>query len=191
MLQTLRSWVATSHHRPLMAIISHNSFDTPGFAPLMNILFCGRCDSPISFSGRDVLKNVWNRLKGSSMVGTEFSRNNIGPLSRMLYDIMYYILYSDTLHWWDITPIFDPLLIWTLLPNLTFYLIVWSYHRIFATGAACQQRTLTPHDTWFCPTFGLACVLISRQVSPELVLFPDFEFRTSLGTENIPRQLET
>ena len=33
-------------------------------------------------------------------------------------------IYSDTLHWWDITPIFYPLLIWTLLPNLTFYLIL-------------------------------------------------------------------
>ena len=38
---------------------------------------------------------------------------------------------------------FDPLLIWTLLPNLTFYLIVWGFHRKFAMGAACQQ-TLTP-----------------------------------------------
>ena len=41
-------------------------------------------------------------------------------------------IYIDTLHWWDITPIFDPLLIWTLLPNLTFYLIVWGFHRTFA-----------------------------------------------------------
>ena len=34
----------------------------------------------------------------------------------------------------------------------------------------CQQRTLTPPDTWPCPTLGLACVLQT------------FEFRTSLGT---------
>ena len=45
---------------------------------------------------------------------------------------------------------------------------------IFATGAACQQRTLTPLDTLSCPTLGLACVLMLRSVSPELVLFPDF-----------------
>ena len=44
----------------------------------------------------------------------------------------------------------------------------------YATGAACQQRTLTPPDTWSCPTFGLACVLMSRPISPELVLPPDF-----------------
>ena len=61
-LQTFRSWVATSHLRPPMAFLSHNSSDTPGLAPLMNVLFWGRCDFPISFSGRDMSRNVWNRL---------------------------------------------------------------------------------------------------------------------------------
>ena len=70
---------------------------------------------------------------------------------------------------------FYPLLIWTLLPNLTFYLIVWGFHRTFATGATCQQRTLTPPDTWSCPTLGLACVLMLRPISPEhVIFFPDF-----------------
>ena len=133
---------------------------------------------------------------------------------------------------------FWPLLIWTLLPNLTFYLILQGFHRTYATGAACQQRALTPPDTWSCPiwdlqmfccwdhwysiiqcttnslpflwfdflnftllnkgfhrasatdvacwqgmltppdtwscpTFGLACILMSRPISPELVLSTD------------------
>ena len=76
---------------------------------------------------------------------------------------------------------FWPLLIWTLLPNTTFYLIVQGFHRTYATGAACQQRTLTPPDTWSCPNLGLACVLMSRPISPELVLSPDF------WISNIPR----
>ena len=103
-------------------------------------------------------------------------------LSRMLHDILDY----DHIQWQP--PLirhytnFWPLLIWTLLPNLTFYLIVRGFHRTFATGAACQQRTLTPLDTWSCPTLGLACVLMSRPISPELVLFRTLEFRTSLGT---------
>ena len=42
-----------------------------------------------------------------------------------------------------------------------------------ATGAACQQRTLTPPDTWSCPTLGLACVLMLRPIFSELVLSPD------------------
>ena len=45
---------ATSQLRPPMAFLSHNSSDTPGLAPLMNVSFWGRCDFPISFSGRDM-----------------------------------------------------------------------------------------------------------------------------------------
>ena len=92
------------------------------------------------------------------------------PLSRMLHDI----LDDDHIQWHP--PLighytnFWPLLIWTLLPNLTFYLIVQGFHRTYATGAACQQRTLTPPDTWSCPTLGLAYVLMSRPISPELVV---------------------
>ena len=81
------------------------------------------------------------------------------PLSRMLHNILDddHIQWHPTLigHYTN----FLPLLIWTLLPNLTFYLIVQGFHRTYATGAACQQRTLTPPDTWSCPTLGLACVL--------------------------------
>ena len=103
------------------------------------------------------------------------------PLSRMLHDI----LDDDHLQWHP--PLIRHytnltlLLILTLLPNLTFYLIVRGFHRTFATGAACQQRTLTPPDTWSCPTLGLASVLMLRPISPELVLFLDF------WVSNIPR----
>ena len=48
------------------------------------------------------------------------------------------------------------------------------FHGASATGVACRQGTLTPPDTWSCPTLGLACVLMSRPLSPELVLSPDF-----------------
>ena len=67
------------------------------------------------------------------------------------------------------------------LPNLTFYQIARGFHRTFATGAACQQRTLTPLDTWSYPTLGLASGLMLRPISPELVLFPD------CWVSNIPR----
>ena len=36
--------------------------DMQRLVPLMNVLFWGRCDFPISFSGRDMSRNVWNRL---------------------------------------------------------------------------------------------------------------------------------
>ena len=96
------------------------------------------------------------------------------PLSRMLHDILDddYIQWHPPLigHYTN----FLPLLVLALLPNLTFYLIVQDFHRAYATGGACQQRTLTPPDTWSCTTLGLACVLMSRSISPELVLSPDF-----------------
>ena len=103
------------------------------------------------------------------------------PLFRMLHDI----LNDDHIQWHPQLirhyTYFWPLLIWTLLPNLTFHLIVWGFHRTYATGAACQRSTLTPLDTWSCPTLGLARVLMSRPISPELVLFSDF------WISNIPR----
>ena len=86
-----------------------------------------------------------------------------GPLSRMLHDI----LDDDHLQW-------HPPLIRHFTNFLTFSLIARGFHRTFATGAACQQRTLTPLDTWSCPTLGLASVLMLRPISPELVLSPDF-----------------
>ena len=42
-LQTFRSWVATSRLRPPMAFLSHNLSNGPGLAPLMNVKFRGRC----------------------------------------------------------------------------------------------------------------------------------------------------
>ena len=96
------------------------------------------------------------------------------PLSQMLHDI----LDDDHIQWHP--PLIGhytnswPLLIWTLLSNLTFYLIVQGFHRTYAMDAACQQRTLTPPGTWSGPTLGLACVLMSRPISPELVFSPDF-----------------
>ena len=76
-LQTFRFWVATFQFRPLMASLSLKSSDTTGLAPLMNVLFWGQCDFPISFSGRDRSRNVWNHIKGSSMVGTGFLPHNM------------------------------------------------------------------------------------------------------------------
>ena len=80
----------------------------------------------------------------------------------------------------NITPVHDTFPWLDSLPTLTL-LLNTGFHRTSATGAACRQGTLTPLDTWSCPTLGLACVLMSRPTSPELVLSPDF------CISNIPR----
>ena len=79
-----------------------------------------------------------------------------------------------------ITPVYETFPWLDFLPTLTLLLNI-GFHRASATGVACRQRTLTPPDTWSCPTLGLACVLMSRPISPELVLSPDF------WISNIPR----
>ena len=89
--------------------------------------------------------------------------------------------------WWPpwVTPSIDQalhqyftlLLIWTLLPNLTFYLIARGFNRTFATDVAYQQRTLTPPETW-----SLQVFLCWDQSLLNLSNLRTFEFRTSLGT---------
>ena len=106
-------------------------------APLKNVLFWARSDFPISFSNRDIPRNVLNRLLGSYVVGTGILSNNMRSPSPECYTAFWMMtIYSGTLHWSDFTPILTLLLIWTLLPNLTFFLFVWGFHRTFAIGAA-------------------------------------------------------
>ena len=45
-----------------------SSYDSPGLAPLMIVLFQGQLDFHISFSGKDMSGNVWNCLLGCSIV---------------------------------------------------------------------------------------------------------------------------
>ena len=124
------------------------------------------------------LFNLFNICNGCGMP-TEDAYSS-GHLVLSLLGLAFVLLVetSDTLYWLDIIPVCDiipGLDIITesdILPNIGF-------HRASATGVACQQGTLTPPDTWSCPTLGLACVLMSRPISPELVL--TFEFRTPLG----------
>ena len=72
-----------------------------------------------------------------------------------------------------ITPVYDTFPRLDFLPTLTLLLNI-GLHRASATGVACRQGTLSPPDTWSCPTLGRACVVMSRPISPELVLSPDF-----------------
>ena len=82
-----------------------------------------------------------------------------------------------------ITPVYDTFAWLDFLQTLT-QLLNTGFHRASATGVASRQGTLTPPDTWSCPTLGLASVLMLRPISPELVLFLDF------WVSNIPRKFE-
>ena len=60
-----------------------------------------------------------------------------------------------------------------LFPNLTFYVIARVFHNHIFQCVTCQQKTLTPTNTWSGLTLELACLLMLRPISPELVLFQD------------------
>ena len=65
------------------------------------------------------------------------------------------------------------------VPNSTFYRILRSFHKTFATGVACWQGTHTPPDTWsFLVPLGLAYVLLVKTN-------PFSELSVSFGTFSI------
>ena len=73
------------------------------------------------------------------------------------------------------------------LPNTT-YLPVFTlpnkrgFNRIYATGVACQQGTLTPPDTWSRPLWDLHMFYLLRPT-----LFRTCRYFTGLCSSNIPR----
>ena len=102
--QTFRSWVAIFHLRQPMVFLSHSSYGMPGLAPLMNVLFLGRCDFHLSSSDRDMSWNVWNRPSGSFMVDMGISSNIMKSPSPKCYMTFWVMtIYNDTLNWSDIT----------------------------------------------------------------------------------------
>ena len=100
--------------------------------------------------------NVWNRPSGSFMVDMGISSNIMKSPSPKCYMTFWDMtIYNDTLNCTDITPICE--FITELDFNTDFDLITefWRFPWNIATGAASQQRTLTPPDTWSCPIWDL------------------------------------
>ena len=105
----------------------------------------------LSSSDKDMSWNVWNRPSESFMVVMGISSNIMKSPSPKCYmtfcDIPYTVTPSidQTFH-----QFVNLLPNWTLLPILT---VFPNFERSWniATGAASQQRTLTPPDTWSCP----------------------------------------
>ena len=119
----------------------------------MHVLFWGRCDFHIRFSSRDMYWTFWNRPSWSSMVDMGISLNIMKlSLSKMMYDIFGYdhvqwhppLIRTFTESW----PCYRP---WRYYWTWPYYQIQVCFRRTFATGAASQQRTLTPPDTWSFP----------------------------------------
>ena len=67
------------------------------------------------------------------------------------------------------------------VPNSTFYRSLSGFHKIFATGVACRQGTLTPPDTWSRPFWTCICSTCWDQSFSRTCYF------TGLCSSNIPR----
>ena len=157
--------------------LSSNISSSPAFGVYISqlIRYARACCSYVCFILRAVrLSNkllgqgyVKERLKSSlrKFYGRygDLTKQYEVPLSGMLHDI----LEDDHIQWHPSLMRhyinFDPLLIWILLSNSMFY----------------QQRTLTPPDTWSCPTLGLECVLMSRPI-PQYFCFALIQDHRSL-----------
>ena len=74
----------------------------------------------------------------------------------------------------------------TSLLSSTFYRLTRGFHRLFATGVACWQGTLTLPDTWSRPNWDLHIFYLLRPILfPNLYFLLDYSLRTSLGTFSI------
>ena len=88
-------------------------------------------------------------------------RNAMSKAPYYMYTFYYLTIcnYNPSPHWSDFEP------------NSTFYRILRGFHRLFATGVACRQGTLTPPDTWSRPVWTYICSTSWDQSFSELVVF--------------------
>ena len=133
-LQTFRSWVATSHLRPPMAFLSHNSSDTPGLFLLWMLYSEGGATCQWASRAR-ICQGAFEIVSKEVLWSTRGSCQTIwGPP-----------LPNVTRHsgWWPhtVTPSIDKTLHQfltatdlDLITEFAFFLIVQGFHRAYATG---------------------------------------------------------
>ena len=167
-----------------MVCLSQSLYGIPGLAPLINVLFWERCDFRVSFSGRDMSGNIWNRPSGSSMVDMGIS-SNIMKSPSPKYNMTFWdmIIYSDTIHWSDISP--NRNLVYELDPMTIFDVItvfrevsIGHLQRVrLSNRGRLLLRTPGPFPFETC-----ICSNIETILSWTCHVYGPFEFRASLGT---------
>ena len=146
--QTFRSWLVIFHLRQPMAFLSLNLCDTPGLAPRMNVWFWRPGDFQESYSNRDTSWSAWNRHSESFMVDKEILFSDMKSPSHECYMTFWPLPNSDFSTDQTFQQFRD------LDTKLDLHRIMSGFHGAFATGVACQPRTLlTLPNTWFSPLF--------------------------------------
>ena len=173
------SRVAIFHHRQHIVCLSYSSHGMRGHSPLMNDLFWERRKFHLSFSGRDMSWNVWNRPSGSSIVDMGIWSNIIkSPSPKWYMPFLNMIIYIDT-HRSDISP-YSYLV--TELDLITIFEVITLFREVsigylqlvrIANRGRLLLRTPGPVIFWTCICFN--SFYICHVYGP-------FEFRTSIGT---------
>ena len=133
----------------------------------------GRFYFPISLSGMDMPKKVCDCLQGSSIVGTGILSNNMRSPSSECYTTFWRMTkYSDTLHWSDITSIFDPVTDMDLITNFD----------ILPNWARFPKSINFATEDAYLSLWDLLVFLCWGQSLLNLSCFRTFGFWTSLGT---------
>ena len=97
-----------------------------------------------AFSGKDMPRNVWNHILGSSMVDTGNLSNNMKPLSPECYRTFWRMtIYSDTLYWWTIIQILHAVTELDLITEFDFL----SYCARFLWNI-CNRCGMPTEDGW-------------------------------------------
>ena len=182
--QTFVSWVAIFHLRQPMVCMSHNSYVMLGLAPLMNVLFWERRDFHVNFYDRDMSGNIWNRPSGSSIVDIGISSNILKSPSPKCYITFWdLIIYSETLHWSDISLNRDLI---TELDLITHFDVISLFQEV-STGHLQRVQLFnraslllrTPSRT---PFGTCICSNVENILTWTCHVYGPFEFRTLLGT---------
>ena len=107
--------VNPSIHPPFLALFPH-SLKYTSFSWLA--VSKGKYIFHLSSSDKDMSGNVWNRPSGSFMVDMGISSNIMKSPSPKCYMTFWdMVIYSDTLTWSDIIPIFEPITELDLITN--------------------------------------------------------------------------
>ena len=167
-----------------MVCLSHNTYGMSGLAPLFNVLFWERCNFYVSFSGRDMSGNDWNRPSGSSMVDMGISSNIMkSPSPKCYMPFWDMIIYSDTPNWSDISLTRDLVTeqdLITVLDVITLFRKV-SIGHLQRVRLANRGRLLlrTPGPV---PFGTCICSNVETILSWTSHVYWPFEIQTSLGT---------
>ena len=150
--------------------------DWPFYSPYL--LFLSKAlHSDGQIAGDNILGLVQTSLVAKRYLSSHYlmaSQESFGPQTFTRFHIMYMDAQSNHAH---VTTYFD---MQCLIPYMLVFLLFMTVGWLLVIGL--WKEICMVMDTWSCHILGLAFVLMLRPFSLEVVMSPDFQYRTSIGT---------